>query len=298
MSTKRAKPKSKKKSAPRKWSMEISSNVKQTELRKRSRGNTTIAVGAQLLSVIAKLSGPATLGVIADAAGLTPSSTYRYLRGLVETGFVEQDPISARYDLGGEALHVGLAALGRTDACRRALSVLPELTSKTELVAVLSVWGSHGPTTLLSEHGSYISSIRIHEGTVLPLLSTAAGKVFLTYMPTHLTDPLVELEKNTWKAANPGEETITQEKIMRFKAEVHHQGLALSIGRRNQTHANLAAPVFDHLGRLCLVISLLGRRGTFDWSPEGVPATELKRVTMALSDRLGASREEAQAKSS
>ena len=48
----------------------------------RARGNSSIETGTHLLSVIARFSGPITLGAIAEAAGLTPSRTYRYLRGL------------------------------------------------------------------------------------------------------------------------------------------------------------------------------------------------------------------------
>jgi DNA-binding IclR family transcriptional regulator len=79
-------------------------------------------------------------------------------------------------------------------------------------------------------------------------------------------------------------------KIALLQDEVRRHGVAVSAGRRNRTHANLSAPVFDHLGRICLALSLIGVKGTFDDSPTGAPALELKRVTEALSDRLGAMR--------
>jgi DNA-binding IclR family transcriptional regulator len=258
--------------------------------RARSRGNSTILIGAQLLSVISRLDGPASLTRIAEAASLSPSRAYRYLRGLVESRYVEQDPLSGRYDLGAEALHVGLAALGRVEPCRRAMAVLPELTERTRLVASLTVWGSHGPTVLMSEHGSLISQLRVREGIVLPLLGTAAGKVFLTYMPAKHTEPVLGREIAEWNVDRAPADAMTPARIAELQEEVRSNGVAASSGRRNRTHANLAAPVFDHLGRLCLAISLIGVRGTFDDSPTGSTALELKRMTQALSDRLGATR--------
>jgi DNA-binding IclR family transcriptional regulator len=243
--------------------------------RPRSRGNSTIMVGAQLLSVISRLDGPASLTRIAEAASLSPSRAYRYLRGLVDSRYVEQDPVSGRYDLGAEALHVGLAALGRVEPCRRAMAVLPELTERTRLVASLTVWGSHGPTVLMSEHGILISQLRVREGIVLPLLGTAAGKVFLTYMPAKHSEPVLAREIAEWNVDHPAAEAMNAAKIAALQEEVRRHGVAASSGRRNRTHANLAAPVFDHLGRLCLAISLIGVRGTFDDSPTGATALEL-----------------------
>ena len=257
--------------------------------RPRSRGNSTILIGAQLLSVISRLDGPASLTRIAEAANLSPSRAYRYLRGLVDSRYVEQDPVSGRYDLGSEALHVGLAALGRVEPCRRAMAVLPELTERTGLVASLTVWGSHGPTVLMSEHGSLISRLRMREGVVLPLLGTAAGRVFLTYMPSQYTEPLLGRELAEWNAEHSGEK-MDERKIALLQQEVRRHGLAVSAGRRNRVHTNLSAPVFDHLGRICLALSLIGTKGTFDDSPTGEPAEVLKGIAQALSDRLGATR--------
>jgi DNA-binding IclR family transcriptional regulator len=260
--------------------------------RQRSRGNSTILIGAQLLSVMARLGGPSPLTRIAEAANLTPSRAYRYLRGLVEGNFIEQDPLSGHYDLGAEALHVGLAALGRIDPCRRAMAVLPELAERTSQIASLTIWGSHGPTVILSEHGAQYSRVRMHEGMVLPLLGTAAGKVFLTFMPPDLIEPFLATEIATWNENHAKAEAMTQARVATLQADVRRNGVAASSGRRDRTHANLAAPVFDHNGRLTLAISLIGVQGNFDTSPNGAAAQELKRTTRVLSDRLGAPRDE------
>ena len=71
--------------------------------RPRSPGNSTIATGGRLLTIVASFEGPATLTRIAEASDMLPSRAYRYLRGLCDAGFLEQESSSGRYDLGPEA---------------------------------------------------------------------------------------------------------------------------------------------------------------------------------------------------
>lgn len=255
-----------------------------------SRGNSTIRIGTQLLSAIARLSGPATLRTIAEVTGLTPSTAYRYLRGLVQSRYIEQHEPSGRYTLGSEALHVGLAALGRIQPVREAMKILPDLTESTGLPSSISVWGSHGPTLLISEQGGIISSPRYREGMVQRLLTTATGQVFMTYMPPSATLPVLEEEIRAWKSSHSNQPVIPMPSIERIKKNVQSNGLAISGRAKDQNRANLAAPVFDHLGRLCVVISLVGAQGPVATLMKSELAEQLKNAAGTLSDRLGAPR--------
>lgn len=254
-------------------------------------GNSTIRIGTRLLSAIARLNEPATLRTIAEVTGLTPSTAYRYLRGLVQTGFIEQHETTGRYALGSEALHVGLSALGRIQPVREAMKLLPDLTETTGLSSSISVWGSHGPTLLISEQGSVISMPRYREGSVQRLLTTATGQIFMTYMPTARVLPILEEEIAAWNATHAQQQHVSLASIERIKKSVDQNGLAISGRAKDENRANLAAPVFDHLGRLCLVISLVGAYGSVAALARSQFAAELKSVAAKLSDRLGAPRD-------
>ena len=110
-----------------------------------TRGNSTIVIGARLLGVVSQFDGPTTLTRIAEAAAMSPSRAYRYLRGLVDSGLVEQDSSSGRYDLGPEVLRLGLAAISRIDPVRQAIAMLPDLTERTGLVSTLAIWVPTAP---------------------------------------------------------------------------------------------------------------------------------------------------------
>jgi hypothetical protein len=64
-----------------------------------SRGNSTILIGADLLRAVAQFGGPTSLTSISQATGMSPSRTYRYLRGLCDSGLMEQVQRSGLYDL-------------------------------------------------------------------------------------------------------------------------------------------------------------------------------------------------------
>jgi DNA-binding IclR family transcriptional regulator len=253
-----------------------------------TRGNSTIVIGARLLGVVAQFDGPTTLTRIAAAADMSPSRAYRYLRGLVDSGLVEQDSVSGRYDLGPEVLRLGLAAISRIDPVRLAIAALPDLTDRTGLISTLAVWGTHGPTVIRCEHATLSTPIRIREGIVLPLLPTAAGNLFLTYEPAAVTAPLLERELHDWNAAHKGRDAMTPSRIDTLKADIRRRGITRAIGERKPLHANIAAPVFGRDGRLEVTITLIGVRGSYDTSYTGEAARILKGVARDLSRKLGA----------
>lgn len=253
-----------------------------------TRGNSTIVIGARLLGVVSEFDGPTTLTRIAEASEMSPSRAYRYLRGLVDCGLVEQDPSSGRYDLGPEVLRLGLAAISRIDPVRQAIAALPDLTERTGLVSTLSIWGTHGPTVIRCEHATLSVPIRIREGIVLPLLATAAGNLFLAYEAPVLTAPLLEREIVEWNAIHKGRDAMTPRRIEELKAEIRKRGITRAVGERKPLHANLAAPVFGRDGKIELTITLIGVRGSYDVSYTGTTARILKEVARELSRKLGA----------
>jgi DNA-binding IclR family transcriptional regulator len=184
-------------------------------------------------------------------------------------------------------LRLGLAAISRIDPVRLAIAALPDLTEKTGLVSTLSVWGSFGPTVIRCEHATLSVPIRIREGIVLPLLSTAAGNLFLTYEAASLTQPLLEREMKEWNVSHPRRQAITEKRIDEMRTEVAKRGITRAIGERNPDHANLAAPVFGRDGKLELTLTLIGVPGSYDTSYTGNAARVLKQVARELSQKLG-----------
>jgi DNA-binding IclR family transcriptional regulator len=242
-------------------------------------GNRSIVVAVSLLRVIASLGRPATLSEIASAAGMSTPRAHRYLLGLANTRLVEHSAISGLYDLGSEIVELGVAALGKVDAVRFASEALVPLADETGLAALITVWGTNGPTVIRCEQAELVSAVRVREGRNLTVLSSAAGRVFLGYLPDTITAPFVERELS----ASKGRPTKNVESI---QAEVRKRGLGRGLGEETPNIAALAAPVFGANGRLALCIGVVSAIG-FDTSYTGKPALALARAASDLSRRLG-----------
>lgn len=254
---------------------------------KGANGNRSVVVGVHLLKTIAAIEGPATLGDIAAKAGMSASRTHRYLAGLIQTGLVEQELNSGRYALGATIVELGLTALGRTDAVKLGGETLSLLTERTGLVSLLSTWGSHGPTIIKWEQGRLNTAVRIREGRNLPLLTTATGRVFLAYVPEQDIHDLLQQELAR-QSASPKSKLRDLTDVQALRAEVLRHGFGRMIGEENPGLVALAAPVFDHDGRIVLTITLVSIIGTMDAEYDGEPARELKAMAHQLSRRLGA----------
>jgi DNA-binding IclR family transcriptional regulator len=253
-------------------------------------GNRSIVRAVSLLRVIAAFGRPAALGEIAAGAGMSAPRAHRYLLGLARTNLVEQSPISGRYDLGPEIVELGVAALGRVDAVRLASEALGPLAEQTGLSALITVWGTNGPTVVRCEQSPLTSAIRVREGRNLPLLQSASGRVFLAYLPDVLVAPFLAGE---FKADGRGAARLraaNRKRVDKARAEVRRHGIARGISGVLPNVAVLAAPVFNAGGSLALCMAVISSVGGFDTGYGGKPATALKRAAAEVSRRLGYSR--------
>jgi DNA-binding IclR family transcriptional regulator len=256
-------------------------------------GNRTILIGVKLLQAVAQMREAATLTEIAQRTDMSISRAYRYLTSLTQTGFLQQEPSTGKYDLGPASIELGLAAMARVDAIRLASDVMRELTDKVRLVSILSVWGSNGPTVIKWEQGRLDLSVRIREGLNLSIPITAAGRLYLTYLPPDELQPVLEQDLRAWNDSAPARQKLTEKALDAARKEVRKHGLGRALGLRTPHTAALAAPVFDRAGRLSMTISILGVMGSYDADYDGEPARELKAAALRLTRMLGGATPEA-----
>lgn len=256
-------------------------------------GNRTILIGLRLLQAVAQMRESATLTEIAKRTDMSISRAYRYLTSLTQTGFLQQEAATGKYDLGPASIELGLAAMARVDAIRLAADVMRELTEKIGLVSILCVWGSNGPTVIKWEQGSLDLSVRIREGLNLPVPITAAGRLFLTYLPPDELRPVLDRDVRAWNDSVPARRKLTEKALDAARKEVRKTGLGRALGLRTPHTAALAAPIFDRAGRLSMTISILGVIGSFDTDYDAAPARELKAAAARLSRMLGGAAPEA-----
>ena len=130
---------------------------------------------------------------IAAAADMSASKTRMYLVSLLRTGLVSQNAASA-YSLGLATLNLGMAAFRQVDLIDTTRSLMASLTQETQSPTLLSMWTGTS-ITIISRNDSLIDlPIDFRIGGQTPLVHTAAGHVFMAYLPPEATRTAVEQE--------------------------------------------------------------------------------------------------------
>jgi DNA-binding IclR family transcriptional regulator len=195
---------------------------------------------------------------------------------LVRTRLVETGARAGTYDLGSGALEMGLEALARLDIVEIAGARLKALAEETGETVLLSVWGNRGPVIIRMLETGQPVTVNVRVGSVLPLLRSATGRVFLTWLPAVQVEAVLAFERDR---DGPAPEQL--------KASVRRYGLARVDGDLLPGVAALAAPVFAHDGSIAAAITVLGPEGRIDigWGSEVAGA--LRWTGSELSARLG-----------
>jgi DNA-binding IclR family transcriptional regulator len=215
------------------------------------QGIKSIEVGARVLFALERGRGPMGLTEVGRQAGMHPAKVHRYLASLVRTGLASQSPTTGLYDLGPAARHLGVEALRRTDAVSAVSAHAVELRDQTGHSANVCVWTDDGPTLVRWDTGVHALPIVVRVGSVLPLLDSAVGLVFLAHLPAALTREVLRSQQRqgTTRPASAAEikavaEAARQERITQTTNQMI-VGLAA-----------LAAPVFGADGGVEVVIGL------------------------------------------
>jgi DNA-binding IclR family transcriptional regulator len=257
------------------------------EPERRQQGVQSIELGARVLAGLAAGSAPASLGEVARAAGMPASKVHRYLVSLAKCGLARQDPTTGHYDLGETALHLGLVALSRLNVVQRATQAMIDLNQRRDVTVLLSVWSERGPVVVGWHDASEVIICNVHVGSVFPLLRTATGRVFLAYLPKATTQRMVAHELKGIMARVPDSRLRSQANVDELIAEVRRERLGVTREEFLPGLSAVAAPVFDHQGRIAAAIAILGLRGTVDALGPGTDAEDLRATANAVSRELG-----------
>jgi len=238
------------------------------------KGVQSVEHAFSLLQIFTQAQAPLAVKEIAEMSGMPSSKVHHYLVSLVRVDAIRQTH-DGNYELGSFALHLGLAALRRLEPIEIAVTAARKLRQQTGETTFIAVWGSFGPTIIRYFEGVHAVTVEVRTGNVLPLTTSATGKVFLTWGADGLHESALTTE-------NTDKKTIKQ-----ITSDTKAAGLGKVSGDLLPRIASLSAPVFDQDGRLALAITQLGWTGEFDESENGKVATALKIQAEQLSFELG-----------
>lgn len=244
------------------------------------RGIQSVEIGLRVIEALRRVGGPLTLKDLAASAQLSASNCHRYCASFVRCGYLMQDDRTGHYDLGPRLLQAGLSALSRIDAVGIATETLRRLVDETGYTGQLTIWSDLGPIIIRWIRGRMAVRTSLSVGSTLPVLTSATGHIFLTFLPASQTAELVGRET--------GDGPVD---VVELATKIRARGTAEVRGDHIPGLSAVAAPVLDHLGEAAAVLTLVAAN-------QGIEVRAIERLRIladCASARLGHSVSEAPA---
>ena len=189
------------------------------------------------------------------ALGYTRATGYRYVKELVEAGFLQK--VSAgRYSLGPRIIELDYQLRRSDPVLLAAVPVMEELAKKARLDAVLST--IFGDRLVDTHRASADSTLQLGygRGRPRPLFRGAAPKVILAHMPRSRLVKIFKVHAAEAAAAGLGPDWSG------FRArltEIRRQGCYFSRGELEAGVSAVAVPIFDADGDISAALALVGQ---------------------------------------
>lgn len=254
--------------------------------RGRRQSVQAVTTGISVLKGLTRLGGRASLTVLAKHISENPAKVHRYLISMMEEGLVSQDPISLQYYLGAGSIQIGLAAMRLVDPIRVSEPALIRLRESLEMTCFIAVMGNKGPTIVRFEEPGLPVTLNVRVGSVLSLLWSATGRVFLSFMDDARVERMAREELAHTSDAQ--REILDQsDPIAAIKKEVRDAGMAVVRDTNLQGISAIGVPIFDFSNRVSAVLTVLGASGGFEASADSPVAHALRKEGAAISASLG-----------
>jgi len=212
-------------------------------------GTQAVDRATSLLIAILNSPKPPLLSQLARELGLPKSTTSRILGALERQGLIRRDRNSAY--LGGEVLLKYASAQNQDSALiNRMRPVLETLAEKTSESINLAVPGSDDLKLIDQVDGKHLLGATNWIGRNVPYHASALGKVLLAFGAASL--PSGNLQSKTAR-------TITSRTQLNTELEkVRKAGFAIIDNELENGLVAVAAPVFNHDGKVVAAISISG----------------------------------------
>ncbi|WP_426440344.1 IclR family transcriptional regulator [Bradyrhizobium genosp. P] len=230
--------------------------------KKPRRGIQSVEIAFRILSVMQSSQQAMALKDLAPLAGLTASAANNYLVSLVRIGLAAADEKPGHYRLGPAALSLGVNAIRQIDGFEIVRREIPSLRDTTKRSAAVTTWTDDGPISLFKQDGDQRGAFEFRTG-LIPMLTSAAGKIYAARLPLNLTMHLIERE---WDAAFGGKVDARKFKED-AERELKRKGYATLVRSDLSGYVSIAAPVLDWNGDVRFTLSLAGTRASMKIEP-------------------------------
>jgi DNA-binding IclR family transcriptional regulator len=247
-------------------------------------GIQSVEIGAEILRALASFGRLVPLRSLAAKCGMPVGKVHRYLVSLTRAGLVEQDAASGYYGVGRSSIAIGLSGLWACSPVKEAARAIEQLRNATGDTTFGAIWTDLGPVVCLLEEADSPVYMNIRVGAHLPVHLSAAGQIFAAHLPEEVVKKAARLQE---QALSVSAQKFTMAQLRERHEEVRSNGYAAIAGLSVPGVNAVAAPVYDHKGKVSVVIGLLGRDKDLPLSGASAHIKALLDCAATASERLG-----------
>lgn len=244
----------------------------------------SLARALDLLDILAENDDECSLGKIAQASKLPPSTVHRLLQSLQQRSFVVQNKITSNYTLGENLILLGRKAERQRDVRNIARPCLEELAHETKETVNLTTLVGRNVVQLDHIDSPNILKVTWDAGQHFPVHASASGKIFLA----HLSNDEREKIFKSIKLQPFTQRTIVDAKKSRLELDaIRKHGYAIDDAEREEGVRCIAAPVFNAHGRVIAAVSVSGPSLRLSLARLEALANPVMQTAFTISTALG-----------
>ena len=246
--------------------------------------NRSLAHGLEILFLFDAATPHFTVPEISKQLRYSQSKTYRLVKTLIQYGLVQENPRTAHYSLGLDAMRVGLLAQKNFSLSQIAKPLMKELSLLTKETILLTAVSRTRVICLERVESEEQIRLSFEPGVRLPFHCGASSKVLMAYLPEEEWDSIIK--KEGLKRYTPN--TITRiDQLKAHLREIRKKGYAFSDRELDWDARAVGAPVFDGSGKLVAGLSVAGPVYRISKKRAGSLAQMVIQCAQEISRQLG-----------
>ncbi|RYL96781.1 IclR family transcriptional regulator [Sporolactobacillus sp. THM7-7] len=191
---------------------------------------------------------------LAKEINMSHSIVYRILSTFENHGFMIQDPVTKKYELGIRFLEYGHIVQEKMHLPDLIYPIMKRLSEKTE-ESVFLTWidGFEGVTTVIAESTQRIK-FAVSLGTRTPLYVGASCKAILAYLPKETQKKIID----TGLRAFTKNTILNAEELLADLDEIREKGWSYTVGEYSDSVFGLGVPLFNHEQEIIASLTIAG----------------------------------------
>ncbi len=249
-------------------------------------GVQSFETGLKILEILLQSNQPMMLKEISEAAQMHPAKVHRYLVSLIRAQFAIQNQ-NGHYVLSSHALGMILHAIRDYDQVQSGLPHVLSLYQELKECVQISRWSALGP--LITHFFEPISPISLSAkvGAIMPMVNSATGRVFASFLPENIVRPMMEQEWETAKNNNAALKPSSWDEFAPIKEKILKDKMCIVKGDFVSGINALSAPVLDTQGNIIYVITCLGLAEKITPNLDGPQVQALRHTIKKIMVELG-----------